>query len=462
MTREPNRAFAAALAEARVSNKGLALRVRQLAQRDGQTASTDHAAIKRYLDGMQPKLPAARYIAAVLSERVGRRLTPPDLGFTAGSDDRQASSLILPAVAYPPDLATTAADLATLTRYDVEVSLAPELARWDGDAMSSTITGYLFGDPAAPCSPAGHASGPVDATAIRLTTANLMQLDFQLGGGHTRELLLFFFRNTVVPLLSTTGRKAAAHAELLSAAAELTQMLGWSAYDSGRHGAAQRYFVHGLRLAREAGDDMLGGRLLANLSHQANFLGRCTEAVQLARAAQSRLGLGSSRTVAAMVLTMEARALASRGESSACAGVLAKAEQAFERRTPDDDPPWIGYFDSAELAGEAAHCFRDLRQATETETFSVLALDPVLTPPRTRALIDMVRARGALHAGSLDQAVATARAAIELSGSLRSSRWRSYVREFLRAAADTHGKDARVVDLALFVSERFTPASKIG
>jgi hypothetical protein len=299
MTREPNRAFAAALAEAGVSNKGLALRVRQLAERDGQTASTDHAAIKRYLDGMQPKLPAARYIAAVLSERVGRRITPSDLGFTAGTDDRQASPLILPAVVYPPDLATTAADLATLTRFDIEVSSAPELARWDGDATPGTITGYLFGDPSTP-GPTEQGSRPVDAHAIRLTTTNLMQLDFQLGGGHTRELLLFFFRNTVVPLLSSTGRTAAAHAELLSAAAELTQMLGWSAYDSGRHGAAQRYFVHGLRLAREAGDDVLGGRLLANLSHQANFLGRFSEAVQLARAAQSRLGPGSSRTVAAM------------------------------------------------------------------------------------------------------------------------------------------------------------------
>lgn len=461
MSKEPNRAFSAALADAAMSNKGLALRVRQLAQRDGHTASTDHAAIKRYLDGMQPKLQTARYIAAVLSERVGRRLTPADLGFTAGTEDRGAAALVLPAVAYPPDVATTATGLATLTRFDAEVGTAPELARWDGDATSSTVTGYLFGDVATPA-PGGADSVSSDAQAIRVTTANLMQLDFQLGGGHTRELLLFFFRNSVVPLLTTPGRTAAARADLLSAAAELTQMLGWSAYDSGRHGAAQRYFVHGLRLAREAGDDLLGGRLLANLSHQANFLGRFTDAVQLARAAQSRLAPGSSRTVAAMLLTMEARALASLGDARACAAVLARAEAAFERRSPDGDPAWIGYFDRAELAGETAHCFRDLRQASETETFSALALDPICTPPRTRALIDMVRATGALHAGNLDQAVATARAAIELSGSLRSSRWRSYVREFLRAAAAVHSKDARVVDLATFVTERFAPAPKAG
>ncbi|MGD9529310.1 MAG: hypothetical protein AB7I38_19345 [Dehalococcoidia bacterium] len=462
MTREPNRAFAAAVAEARVSNKGLALRVRQLAQRDGQTSSTDHAAVKRYLDGMQPKLPAARYLAAALSEKLGRRLTPADIGFTAGTDETRPASLLLPPLTYPADVPAAAEHLGRLARFDAEVGTAPELARWDGDATPSVVTGYLFGSGAPSLDTAASSRGPLDAAAIRLTTANLMQLDFQLGGGHTRELLLFFFRNTVLPILSTGSRTTTAHRDLLSAAGELTQMLGWSAYDSGRHGAAQRYFVQTLRLAREAGDDPLGARLLANLSHQANFLGRFDEAVQLARAAQARLAPGSSKTLGAMLLAMEARALASLGDASACVAALSRAERAFERRDPDEDPPWIGYFDAAELAGETAHCFRDLRHATETETFAAIAIDPVLTPPRTRALIDMVRATGALHAGNLDQALATARAAVELSGGLRSSRWRSYVRDFLRAASTAHRQDARVVDLTTFVSERFRPPAATG
>ena len=48
--------------------------------------------------------------------------------------------------------------------------------------------------------------------------------------------------------------------ELFSAAAEVAEMLGFSAYDAGRHGAAQRYFAQGLRLAGEAGDPVLGAR----------------------------------------------------------------------------------------------------------------------------------------------------------------------------------------------------------
>jgi hypothetical protein len=53
----------------------------------------------------------------------------------------------------------------------------------------------------------------------------------------------------------------------MSAAAEAAELLGWSAYDAGRHGVAQCYFVQGLRLAREANDRLKGGHILADLSH---------------------------------------------------------------------------------------------------------------------------------------------------------------------------------------------------
>ena len=126
--------------------------------------------------------------------------------------------------------------------------------------------------------------------------------------------------------------------EIFSAAAEVAQLLGWSAYDAGRHGAAQRYFTQGLRLATEAGDPVLGGRLLSNLSHQANYLGRYDEALQFARAAQASGGGRATGTVTAMFLAMEARALASSGDARLCANALNLAEQAFARRDPAKGP----------------------------------------------------------------------------------------------------------------------------
>ena len=138
---------------------------------------------------------------------------------------------------------------------------------------------------------------------------------FQVGGGHTRQLLLFYFRNQVLPLFAKLP-SGAARRDLLSATAELSQMLGWSAYDSGRHGAAQRYFSYGLRLARDADDRLLGARLLSNLSHQANYLGHFTDAAQLARAAQSAAATVPSPATMSMLCAMEARALASLGDGA--------------------------------------------------------------------------------------------------------------------------------------------------
>lgn len=448
---EPNGALAAAIAEAKMSNKGLARRVRDLADQDGRPVSTDHGAIGRYLNGMQPKLQTGEYIARSISERLGRRVTPADLGFT---NPDSVASPVLPSVQYAGTASGAASNLAQLARVDVEGGPLPELARWDHQATSSVITGYLFDAPSAPERDCDD-TPPLDAAAIRITTANLMNLDFQLGGGHTRGMLLFFFRHQVLPLFRSSPRQGAARRELFAATAELTQMLGWSAYDAGRHGAAQRYFVHGLRLAREADDSLLGTRLLSNLSHQANYLGRFSEAVHLARAAQSAAGRASSSTVSAMLLTMEARALASLGDPSGCAAALAAAERSFGGRNAADDPAWISYFNAAELAGESAHCFRDLGRPDETERFCAQAVAPLETPPGTVAFINMVSAMGTLNAGHLDQALAIAQRSVELAGPLQSQRYQRYVTDFVSAVAARHPREPRGAAFSQLVSQRF-------
>jgi hypothetical protein len=113
----------------------------------------------------------------------------------------------------------------------------------------------------------------IAAARIRTVAQQLMDLDFQYGGGYVRRMLLFYFQSEIVPLLREP-HPGPVRREIFASAAEVAQLLGWSAYDAGRHGAAQRYFMQGLCLAQEAEDVVLGGRLLSNLSHQANYLGR--------------------------------------------------------------------------------------------------------------------------------------------------------------------------------------------
>ncbi|MFE3195872.1 helix-turn-helix domain-containing protein [Nocardia sp. NPDC059240] len=352
-------------------------------------------------------------------------------------------------VEYPRDIVDTITVLDALADADHggDAALATAGAITSMGA-SQVVTGYLFaGSPALALGPAGPVRGVEVADRIRTTVAAMMSMDFARGGGHVRRQLLEFFRTQVVPQLHAVHPEAVRR-EIFSAAAEVAQLLGWSAYDAGRHPAAIRYFVQGLRLAEEGSDQLMGGRLLANLSHQANFMGRFDDAVMYARAAQQALQGRHSPAVETMCVMMEARGLASLSDQHATALVIHRAEQIFERRH-DDEPGWIGYYDPAELAGDASHCWRDLQLAPETKTFVGEALTED-TPPRTRAFIQMVAADGALVAGDLDEAGALAAAAVVNGGDLRSARYLQYLKDFhdrLPPGAARHRALAEFVDL---------------
>lgn len=313
---------------------------------------------------------------------------------------------------------------------------------------SQVVTGFLFAQsPTAAAGTLEPVSGIAIADRIRAMAATMMSMDFAHGGGHVRSRLLEFFRTQVIPELHAAHPEPVRR-EIFSAAAELAQILGWSAYDAGRHPAAIRYFIQGLRLAEEGADQLMGARLMANLSHQANFVRRFDDAVMYARAAQSALRGHNSPSVETMAVMMEARGLASLADEKGTAASIHRAEQLFERRH-GDEPAWIGYYDPAELAGDASHCWRDLQIAPQTKTFVAEALTDD-TPPRTRAFIQMVAADGSLVAGDLEEAGTLAAAAVINGGDLRSARYLSYLHDFytrLPAGTDRHPALAEFVDL---------------
>jgi tetratricopeptide (TPR) repeat protein len=271
------------------------------------------------------------------------------------------------------------------------------------------------------------------AATIRDTTADLMVMDFKRGGGSTRRLLLYYFREEVAPLLTWSYPDERVRRDVFSAAAETIQLLGWTAYDAGSHDEAKRYFARALRLAREADDPLMGGRILANLSHQANFLGAFDHALKLARAAQDAIQGVATGTVMSMFLAMEARARASLGDGNGTAQLLHRAEQLHESRNSENEPAWISYFSSQEMASEAAHCFRDLGDADKCREFAELSMDPLRVPPRTLGFMRMVAASGSLAGGDVEHAASLATEAISLGSSLQSARYVKYLTDFYAA-----------------------------
>jgi tetratricopeptide (TPR) repeat protein len=225
--------------------------------------------------------------------------------------------------------------------------------------------------------------------------------------------------------------------------AELTFKTGAMAYDVGSHVSARQYFLRALDLARSCGDSALGGKVLAVMSHQENFLDRPRQAADLARAAKLGAAGHTPPRAHAMYCVMEARALARQRESRARAAAMNEAEDYFLQGTDGEEPSWIQYFDSAELHDEFGHCLCDLHQSEVAVREAERALessDPAY--PRSRTFSRLVLAAADLQRGEVERACDTAIAALDLVVRLRSSRVRRYVQDVVTQLAPFAGSPA--------------------
>ena len=356
--------LAEAMRRGGLSNKAFARRIRAMSQQQGRPIACDHTSVSRWLAGTVPRIQTARLIADVLTECIGAPMSLSELGLTASEPVDPGE-----AIRYG-NLPDGAVDVvARLWRADLAEAQAiltspVVVTAWSDVALSWLVQAQGAGGERTPVR-----VGSADLTAIRTTINMFSQLDGTFGGGHARRALIEFLRTDVLALLQEKHSSDIARA-LYEVAAEGTLLCAWMAYDAGLHGLAQRYFVQALELADEAGERLLGASILDAMSHQATFLGRTHEAANLARAAKSSIGGVESPSLEAHFDAMEARALAAEGDSPGTQRALSAAARVFERRDPQTDPEWFGYFDETELSAEFGHCFRDLGMAQEAIAYA--------------------------------------------------------------------------------------------
>lgn len=271
--------------------------------------------------------------------------------------------------------------------------------------------------------------GISEVRAIREVTATLRSLDNQLGGGHARLAAVGFLHGAIGPILRDGTYSEDSGRALFSAAAELTHLAGWMAYDIERHGLAQRYLVLSLRLAMAADDTALGGEILAGLSHQSVYLGDTRDGIDQARAAGLTAAKAGLSALAAEAAVMEAHGHARAGDSRACLGALGQADRMFARAGPVDRPQWISYLDEAYLAAKFAHCFSALGQPATAEGYAVRSLDMDDRYVRGRAFNSALLAKIHLQRGAVEQACSVATDALNLTRAISSTRARTYLGE---------------------------------
>ncbi|MDL4818679.1 hypothetical protein [Actinomadura opuntiae] len=228
--------------------------------------------------------------------------------------------------------------------------------------------------------------GAGDVGRIRETTAAFGRLDDLYGGGHARGAVAAYLAGDVAPLLrGTTGR---ARPALFTAAAQLAYLAGWMSADMMRPGLAQRYYIMAVRLADEAGDDLMRSTALRSLAVQAVELGHHRVGRDLADAAADGIRTRSPARTRAWITGMCAEAAAATHDQRRAHTLLRTAETELEHADSRPDNAVTANYRRESFAHQVGLTLThlgDLSGAEEHFAASLHSRRPV--ERRTRALI---------------------------------------------------------------------------
>lgn len=258
-----------------------------------------------------------------------------------------------------------------------------------------------------------------DLERLRGVRHHLKDIDNAHGGGTALPMALSYVQRELPHLLDgqyddATGRS------LLAITAEFQHDIGWMGYDANRQALATYYFARALRFSHAAGNRLLGGRVLAAMSHQAIHLGRVRQAVDFARAARYGTLQVVTPRAAAMLAAMEACAHAAAGEARLCRAALDDSEQALARTPGRSEPDWLD-FDEGGYFGHAARAYRDLGEVGKAAQLAERSVALCLAGhSRTRAQRAAIQATAYVELGEIDAAAQVGQKIVAVAWNLHS------------------------------------------
>jgi hypothetical protein len=267
------------------------------------------------------------------------------------------------------------------------------------------------------------------------------EMDNRYGGGGVRTSIVHYLSTEVIPMLQQRGSGTHQRCGLFAAAARLAAMAGWSSYDAAEYGLAQRYMTQALRLCAEGRDRVLGGQILAGLSHLATSLGRPDEGVALART-----GIATAKNAGSPLGLMRLHAMAARGYAAlqqpqeTARALQAADDQLAASRGPAQESVWVRFLDHHYLEAEAAVCFRDLGQAADAERTACQSVRANADRRRRQAISRSVLATAYLQQNRLDEAISAATEALDTLAGVHSERSVQALRDFRRRLEPRRGE----------------------
>ncbi|MFE7525323.1 Tat pathway signal protein [Kitasatospora sp. NPDC057542] len=420
------------------SQDRLAAQIRRVAAEVGadETLSVTRSHISQWLRGSKPSGRTPAILCEALSRALGRPVTLAEIGL---ANDREPTTPgwevdVLSALADSgdPDMISR----RQLLTYSALGAVPPPPQWWDERSEHARTR--------APRSPLTVT--PAHVEALREAMGFFSSRDQRLGGRAGRAALRAYLHTDVAAYLDSRMPNDRIRRDLTSAASELAYLDGWTAFDSGEHGAAQAAFGLALALAAEADDPALAAHTLRAQAHQAVDLGHPAQALQYAEASMDhRRYTHASNRERALLGVVHARALAASGRKHDALAALRRAENdlaaAGTASDTVEEPARVAFFSEASLAHETACTLRDLKDLRGAEKeFERSARTRKLPYARTHAVtlgyLGDVQARQ----GHVDAACATWSTALDAMAGIQSGRVRDTVVRMRQALSPVRGR----------------------
>ncbi|MFI8938291.1 hypothetical protein [Streptomyces syringium] len=439
MARTPNTRLLEAINEAGVTYAALARAVRGIAIEAGDaTLRTNASCIAHWVAGTAPDPATVPYLVEALARRLGRPLSPADLGLCSG--DHVPADLGL---SIGPDPVET---ITLMGRADIERRTFLTRAAYSAAATALPLGLAAEHRARAATVRAGGAAGQAEIDAVRDMTAAFTRIDERYGGQHGRGAVLHYLTTDVAGLCRATFRTGQQHAEMLIAAGSLAYLAGWKAYDAGEQGLAQRYYLQAYALTREAGDEPHSAFALRILAHHAMDVGRHEHTEDLAEAALTRASGRVDPATESLFVICRARALAVTGRPRQAVAEAVRARTLADRRT-DGMTGWATMWGSAAamVDSHTAHILTRLGDHREAERYHASAARRYdgTEHQRIKALSSVAEGRAQCAQGHIEQACATWGRALDAMTGVRSSRTRQAVTAIRTDLNRFRGRDTR-------------------
>ena len=269
-------------------------------------------------------------------------------------------------------------------------------------------------------------AGLSDVARLEDVTAQLRAVDYAHGGGACRDAALAQL-GWAQQLLRGPASDSVER-PLHVAVADLHLLAGWTSFDIGQIGPARRHFTRALEHARFVDEPSLVAKALYCLARVQMHHGWGAQAVRLLHLAQVAAQQSGSARAVAMVHANLAWAQSLVGDIRQALTETSRARDEYGNAEPEPAPPWLRFFDSAELQALRGATLAHLpdptpaQRAAAIERLSLSTALRELPMTRSRAFELTMLAWMLIDNGDPDAAAPIGHQAVDLGEHLRSQR----------------------------------------